>query len=153
MACPGSEGFVLKVRVSPGAKEDKVLGPLGDELKISLSAPPQDGRANAALVRFLAESLGVRKASVTLQSGASQRSKLVRVEGIAREEAERLLGVTRQAGAEPGKAGQTGAGQKTTGAEAGKAGKTGSEPKTAGAKGAKPGGKAKGGREKGGKRP
>jgi uncharacterized protein (TIGR00251 family) len=64
----------------------------GDELKVRLSAPPVDGAANDALVRFLAETLGVPRAAVVVTGGLSSRSKTVRVDGVSAERAEgRLL--------------------------------------------------------------
>jgi uncharacterized protein (TIGR00251 family) len=58
-----------------------VLGWQGAELKVRLCAPPVDGEANATLVKFLAKSLGLRKAQVTLSSGAGSRHKIVEIQG------------------------------------------------------------------------
>jgi hypothetical protein len=77
-----SEGSVLRVRVTPRAPRDAVQGPLGDELKIRLQAPPVEGKANTALQRFLARRLGLPAAAVVLLSGATARSKRVLLRGI-----------------------------------------------------------------------
>ena len=77
------EGAVLNVRVVPRASRNQVQGLHGDALKIRLQAPPVEGKANAALVAFLAETVGVPKRDVLLMSGAASRHKRVRVRGLA----------------------------------------------------------------------
>ncbi|MBI3524496.1 MAG: YggU family protein [Betaproteobacteria bacterium] len=79
-----SEGgdAVLNLHIQPGAKKTAVAGLHGDALKIRLAAPPVDGKANACLVEFLAERLGVAKSCIELVSGASSRVKRVRIEGV-----------------------------------------------------------------------
>jgi uncharacterized protein (TIGR00251 family) len=73
--------FVLNLHIQPGAKRSEIAGLHGDALKIRLAAPPVEGRANAALIAFLAEQLHVPKAAVSLEAGASSRRKRVRIEG------------------------------------------------------------------------
>lgn len=68
-----------------------MAGPYGDALRIRLAAPPVDGAANDALVRFLAERLGVARSAVRIEAGVSGRSKVVAVEGIDPETAARRL--------------------------------------------------------------
>ena len=86
------EGCVVPVRVHPGAKRDAVTGTHDGAVKIALTTPPVDGRANEALVAFLANKLGVPRGKVTLLTGASSRMKTVRVVGLtASEVAEKLL--------------------------------------------------------------
>jgi len=72
--------LVLALHVQPGAKRTEVAGAHGDALKIRLAAPPVDGKANAALLRFLAEAFGVPRHAVTLLRGETSRQKTVRVE-------------------------------------------------------------------------
>ncbi|HET9038693.1 MAG TPA: DUF167 domain-containing protein [Gemmatimonadales bacterium] len=84
-------GIRLRVRVQPRASRTEVAGPYGDALRIRLAAPPVDGAANEALVRFLAERLGVARSAVRIEAGASGRSKVVAVEGIDPETAARRL--------------------------------------------------------------
>ncbi len=71
------------VLVQPRASRTKVVGEHDGRLKIALAAAPVDGEANAALIAFIAEALGVRKNQVTLLDGESSRRKRVRVEGVA----------------------------------------------------------------------
>ena len=73
------EGLSLTLHIQPGAKKTEVAGPHGDALKIRLAAPPVDGKANAALIEFLADRLGVAKSTVVLKSGQASRRKVVEV--------------------------------------------------------------------------
>ena len=71
----------VRVKAVPGASRDGIAGAIGDRLKIRVSAPPEGGKANKAIVRVLAEALGVRAADVTLESGSSNPVKVLRVRG------------------------------------------------------------------------
>jgi len=73
-------GWRLDVRVQPGARVSSVVGALGTSLKIKVAAPADAGRANAALVRFVADALGVPNRSVRIVRGGSSRSKIVSVD-------------------------------------------------------------------------
>ena len=75
-------GVTLRLHIQPGAKKTEVTGLHGEALKIRLAAPPVDGKANACLIAFLADRLGVAKAAVSLVSGDSSRAKRVRVSGV-----------------------------------------------------------------------
>ncbi len=77
--------LTLTLHIQPGAKKTEVAGEHGDALKIRLAAPPVDGKANAALLAFIAERLGVSKNAVTLKSGQTSRRKVVEVEGASVE--------------------------------------------------------------------
>jgi uncharacterized protein (TIGR00251 family) len=79
--------------VQPRASRTEVAGRQGDALKIRVTAPPVDGAANDALVRFLAERLEVSRSAVRLEAGATGRSKVVAVDGIGVEAASRRLGI------------------------------------------------------------
>ena len=79
-------GCTLPVRVHPGAKRDAVTGTHDGALKVSLTLPPTDGRANAALLAFVAERLDVPRAQVTMLTGASSRMKTLRVVGLTADE-------------------------------------------------------------------
>jgi hypothetical protein len=72
----------LRLHIQPGAKKTEVAGLHGEALKIRLAAPPVDGKANACLIAFLANQLGVAKASITLMSGDTSRVKRVRINGV-----------------------------------------------------------------------
>jgi uncharacterized protein len=79
-------GVTLSVRVTPRASRNQIVGVEGGALKIKLTAPPVEGAANAALIQVIAEWLGVRKSVVSIRSGDQTRQKLVRVEGVSREQ-------------------------------------------------------------------
>jgi uncharacterized protein (TIGR00251 family) len=68
-------GVTLRLHIQPGAKKTEVAGLHGEALKIRLAAPPVDGKANACLIGFLADQLGVAKSVVSLVSGESSRAK------------------------------------------------------------------------------
>jgi hypothetical protein len=90
-----SEGVTLAVRAQPGAKKTAITGVYGEgtvaQLKIAVHAPPLEGRANQALIAFLAETLGVAKSAVELKSGELSRSKVFLLRGVSRERAESVL--------------------------------------------------------------
>lgn len=83
----------LRVKVVPGSSRDAVAGWLGDELKVRVSAPPERGRANAALEKLLARVLGVARKSVHVVSGQSSAHKRVEVAGLSDAEIARRLSV------------------------------------------------------------
>jgi uncharacterized protein (TIGR00251 family) len=74
--------FCLTLHIQPGAKKSGVAGLHGEALKIRLAAPPVNGKANAALLAFVAKILDIPKSAVSLKSGQSSRQKVVRVEGV-----------------------------------------------------------------------
>ncbi|MGH9580040.1 MAG: DUF167 domain-containing protein [Terriglobales bacterium] len=84
-------GASFSLRVHPRAKRNAVSGPVGDALKISLTAPPVEGRANDACRDFLAELLNVPRASIKIAAGRSSRRKVVAVAGLSAGEVERRL--------------------------------------------------------------
>ncbi len=73
------------VKVVPRASKNEIAGVEGDAVKVRLNAPPVDGKANIALIKFLAETLGVSRAQVEIVSGETGRRKLVRVRGVVAE--------------------------------------------------------------------
>jgi uncharacterized protein (TIGR00251 family) len=79
------------VRVQPRASCTEVAGRHGGALKVRLTAPPVDGAANEALLRFLAERLDVPRSAVRIEVGTTGRAKVVAVEGISLEAANRRL--------------------------------------------------------------
>jgi uncharacterized protein (TIGR00251 family) len=89
-----ANGITLAVRAQPGAKKTAITGLYGEgataQLKIAVHAPPLEGRANAALLAFLAETFGVPKNAVEIITGELSRSKVFLLRGItlARAEAE-----------------------------------------------------------------
>lgn len=74
-----TDALTLALHVQPGAARTEVAGLHGDALKVRLAAPPVDGKANAELLRFVADAFGVPLRAVEIVRGASSRSKVVRV--------------------------------------------------------------------------
>ncbi len=74
------QGIRLTLHIQPGAKHTRIVGLYGEALKISLAAPPVDGKANQALLRFLAEELAIPIRSLCLSSGETSRRKVVIVQ-------------------------------------------------------------------------
>jgi uncharacterized protein len=71
------QGVRLTVQITPNAKKNEVIGVLGDVLKIKLQAPPIEGKANEALIRYLADALGIAKSAVRITQGHTSRRKLI----------------------------------------------------------------------------
>ncbi|HKH99101.1 MAG TPA: DUF167 domain-containing protein [Candidatus Sulfotelmatobacter sp.] len=86
------KGASFAVRVHPRAKKNAITGELGDALKISLTTPPTEGRANEACLEFLAKLLKVPRGSVTIASGLTSRNKVIRVAGVTAELVRQRLG-------------------------------------------------------------
>lgn len=85
------EGAVeLDLQVVPRASRTRIAGVQGDRLKIQLSSPPVDGAANQALIALLAETFGVKRGAVSIQSGETSKKKRVRIEGVGAEALARL---------------------------------------------------------------
>ncbi|HZP58742.1 MAG TPA: DUF167 domain-containing protein [Opitutaceae bacterium] len=82
----------LAVKVVPGASRNELCGWMGEAVKIKLSAPPVEGRANEALIEFLAEKLDRPRRAVTLVRGAAARQKWLRIDGLSLGEVKSLLG-------------------------------------------------------------
>jgi uncharacterized protein (TIGR00251 family) len=80
------DGVTFSVRVHPRAKKNAITGELGEALKVSLTSPPIEGRANEACIEFFAKLLKVPRSSVTIASGQSSRNKVIRVAGLSGEE-------------------------------------------------------------------
>jgi uncharacterized protein (TIGR00251 family) len=81
----------ITVKVHPRAKRTRVAGRLEDAWKLEITAPPVEGKANDACVRFFAELAGVPRSRVRIVTGETGRRKVIEVDGIAQEELERKL--------------------------------------------------------------
>jgi hypothetical protein len=90
---PAPPSCTLAIKAIPGAPKNQVCGWLGAALKIKIQAPPVEGRANEALVEFLAKALEVPRRTVTLVRGDTSRHKTVHIDGLDLAEAKRRLGV------------------------------------------------------------
>ena len=79
------------VKVVPRASKNQIVGKESGAIKIRLNAPPVEGKANEALVKFLAETLGVRRAQIEIVTGHASRHKIVRVRGVTANQIENLV--------------------------------------------------------------
>lgn len=86
------DGATFQVRVQPRAKKSAIVGEIGEALKLALTAPPIEGRANEACIVFLAELLNVPRSSVTIAAGQSSRNKVIRVAGLSAAQVRGRLG-------------------------------------------------------------
>lgn len=83
--------MLIAVKAVPGASRDQIAGPLGERLKVRISAPPEGGKANRAIAELLAKALGVKAAQVELVSGPASAEKVFRVGGVNAVDATKLL--------------------------------------------------------------
>ena len=88
---PHPDGVLMAVRAQPGARKNAVTGEHGGALKVAVTAPPEDGRANAALVELLRDWLGLKRSEVELATGQTNRNKQVLIRGRSAEEVAALL--------------------------------------------------------------
>jgi len=89
-----AEGVILPVRAQPGARKNGVQGEQAGSLKVAVTAPPEDGRANKALVEVLREVLKLKRSQVELLSGETSREKKFLIRGVTKAELEaRLAGL------------------------------------------------------------
>ena len=82
---PGRDGALLRLKVSPGAARDAVLGVAADRLRVSVRAAPEKGRANKAVIALLAKTFRVPKSALEITAGGGASRKTVRVGGIGAE--------------------------------------------------------------------
>ena len=86
-------GVIFRIRVVPRASRSEVAGIQGDALKLRITAPPVEGKANEECIRLLAETLGVKKGQVTIIAGHASRTKTVAVEGVKAKEIDAIIAV------------------------------------------------------------
>lgn len=86
------EGCVLFVRAQPGAKRNALVGERAGALKVAITAPPENNRANQALLEFLAKSLGLKRSQLDLSAGHASRDKKILIRGKSAQELLNLLG-------------------------------------------------------------
>lgn len=82
---PNGMDVILKLHIQPGAKRTEIAGLHGDALKLRLAAPPVEGKANEALIAFLAKKLGCGRTAVEIIAGQTSRAKRVRIRGLTPE--------------------------------------------------------------------
>jgi uncharacterized protein (TIGR00251 family) len=88
---PHAEGSLLAVRAQPNARKDAVLGEHAGALKVAVSAPPEDGRANEAVVGVLRDWLGLKRSQVGLAAGPTSRNKQVLIRGLTPDQLAELV--------------------------------------------------------------
>jgi len=88
-----ASGITFSVKVQPRARRNAIVGEFGSALKIALTAPPIDGRANEACIEFFANLLDLPRSSVAIATGQNSRNKVIRVTGLSAEGVRRRLGV------------------------------------------------------------
>jgi uncharacterized protein (TIGR00251 family) len=84
--CQQDQGALLRVKLHAGARRTAIEGLLGDHVKISVSAPPEQGRANRACLKLLAQVLGVALSSLSVIAGHTSQRKLIRVSSLSAEQ-------------------------------------------------------------------
>ena len=93
------DGVLLSVKLQPRASKNEICAPLGDELKIKVTAPPVDAAANQALIELLAEKLDCSRGKVKLIRGQTSRHKTIKLHGFTPEEAlQRICSANSSAG-------------------------------------------------------
>ncbi len=91
---PHADGAVVAVKVVPGASRQRIVGPLGERLKVAVRQPPEKGVANQAVVALLAKALAVRTSDVEILRGGARPRKVLLVRGLGAGEVRQRLGLT-----------------------------------------------------------
>jgi uncharacterized protein (TIGR00251 family) len=88
-----ARGAQFALRVQPRASRNAFVGVMGDAIKLAITAPPVDGKANQAVIEYLADVFRVSKSSIVIVSGETGRNKLVAIRGMTSEQVRKVLGV------------------------------------------------------------
>ena len=86
-----AKGVTFAVKVHPRARKNAITGVVGDALKLALTAPPVEGKANQAVIEFFAELFAISRSSITIASGETSRNKVIRITGMSAQAVERCL--------------------------------------------------------------
>jgi uncharacterized protein (TIGR00251 family) len=86
-----AKGITFAVKVHPRARKNAITGTVGDALKLALTAPPVEGKANQAVIEFFADLFEIPRSSVTIASGETSRNKVVRISGMDRAAVQQRL--------------------------------------------------------------
>jgi hypothetical protein len=86
-----AKGISFAVKVHPRARKNAITGAVGDALKLALTAPPVEGKANQAVIEFFADLFQIPRSSVTIASGETSRNKVIRIAGVKKPAAEQRL--------------------------------------------------------------
>ena len=86
-----AKGTTFAVKVHPRARKNAITGVVGDALKLALTTPPVEGKANKAVIEFFADLFAIPRSSVTIASGETSRNKVIRITGLSRTAVEQRL--------------------------------------------------------------
>src|SRR6478735_7489308 len=86
-----AKGVSFSIKVHPRARKNAITGTVGDALKLALTAPPVEGKANQAVIEFFADLFAIPRSSVTIASGETSRNKVIRIAGLSKAVAEQKL--------------------------------------------------------------
>jgi uncharacterized protein len=85
------EGARFALRVQPRASRNAIVGVMGDAIKLAITAPPVDGKANQAVIEYLSDLFRVPKSSIVIVSGETGRNKLIAIRGVSAEQVRKVL--------------------------------------------------------------
>ncbi|MFA7256510.1 MAG: DUF167 family protein [Kiritimatiellales bacterium] len=88
-----AKGVLLPVRAVPRASKNEIQGVHGDALKVRLQAPPVEGKANAALIKFLSNALNIPRAQISIATGETGRNKAVLIAGLSKTQLIKKIGI------------------------------------------------------------
>ena len=91
-----TRGVTFAVKVQPRARKNAITGVVGDALKLAVTAPPVEGKANQAVIEFFADLFAIPRSSVSIASGETSRNKIVRVAGISAERVRERLSAAKK---------------------------------------------------------
>jgi len=86
-----NSGIILSVRTQPGSSKNRIIGEYGGRLKLAVTAAPEKGKANKAVIELLADTLHIHESSIHIISGESSRDKRLMIEGLTPEDIKSLL--------------------------------------------------------------
>jgi uncharacterized protein (TIGR00251 family) len=86
-----NSGFILSIRTHPGSSKNRIIGEYGGRLKLAVTAAPEKGKANKAVIELLAETLRIHESSIHIISGESSRDKRLLIKGLILEDLKSLL--------------------------------------------------------------
>ncbi|MDN3515024.1 MAG: DUF167 domain-containing protein [Candidatus Brocadia sp.] len=86
-----NSGVILSIRTQPGSSKNRIIGEYGGRLKLAVTAAPEKGKANKAVIELLADVLNIKESSLSILSGESSRDKKIMIEGLTHEDVRSLL--------------------------------------------------------------
>jgi uncharacterized protein (TIGR00251 family) len=86
-----SDGIIFTLRVVPRSSRCEITGIQNDALKLKITAPPVEGKANEECIRFLSDKLGIKKNRITIKAGHKSKNKIIAISGITKEDLESII--------------------------------------------------------------